>query len=93
MNDEDNTTKESGETGGRSTNDTDRFLEWLNDEIDRRSEEIEELQPRNSAGEMHKRRSDRKVGINRGLRMARDEYASYLSDSEDTETDHTGGAI
>lgn len=50
------------------------FLDWLVDEIQSRSEEIEELAPRNASGEMHKRECDVKTGFNRGLRTARDEY-------------------
>lgn len=63
----------------------DPFAEWLNSEINRRSREIEDLAPRGSKGEDHKRKSDQMVGINRGLRIARDEYAEQQKKASESD--------
>jgi len=71
----------------QSTSDMKQLFEWVNEEIKRKSEEIEKL---GHAG--HKRQKvrshGRKVGFNQGLRHVRDEIADRL---DDTGTDHSGG--
>ena len=64
-----------------SSDDMQRLFEWVNEEIKRKSEEIESLE---HAG--HKRQKvrshGRKVGFNQGLRHVREEIAGRLNDMD-----------
>jgi len=61
------------------TDDMEQLFEWVNEEIKRKSEEIEKLE---HAG--HKRQKvrshGRKVGFNQGLRHVRERIADRLDD-------------
>lgn len=61
--------------------DMEQLFEWVNDEIKRKSEEIEKLE--HAGHDRQKVRSHgRKVGFNQGLRHVREEIADRLKDTD-----------
>jgi len=69
-----------------STVDMKRLFEWVNDEINQKSKEIEELG--HAGHDRQKVRSHgRKVGFNQGLRHVREEIAERLEETGGEQSD------
>jgi len=68
-------------SGDISMDDMERLFKWVNDEIKRRSKNIEELE--HAGHDRQKVRSHgRKVGFNQGLRHVREEIAGQLDNTQ-----------